>query len=262
MIVVKLGGAKGNAAGPVLDELADRDGEHLLVHGASAATDHLQRRLGQEPRHATSPSGHEYRVTDDDAIEALTMAAAWRNRRIVAGLRRRGADAVGLSGVDAGVVARRKQGVRAQVEGRTIVVRDRSGIIEDLDPIPVAAVLDAGRVPVLTLPAATREGEMLNVDADRIAARFAAELDAEALVLLTAVPGLLEDPDDATSRIDRLARSDLDDATDDVAQGRFKRKLVAAREALDGGVPRVVIGPSERDDPIGGALSGDGTVIA
>lgn len=257
MIVVKVGGAEGNDPAPVLDDLAERE-DWVLVHGASAATDDLQRRLGQTPEHTTSPSGHRYRVSTDEAVEALTMAAARLNRELVADLRSRGADAVGLSGVDV-VDARRKEAVRAVRDGRTVVVRDRSGIVESVRPLPVAALLDHGIAPVVTVPATTPDGELVNVDADRMAAALAAELGAETLVLLSDVPGLLEDPDDPGSLVDELPREGIDEALDDLAQGRFKRKLVAARTALDGGVPEVRIGASAAG--VDATLAGEGTVI-
>lgn len=282
MIVVKLGGAAGNQEGPLLDELAEwpLDDEFLiLVHGASAAADELERRLGREPRHATSPSGHRYRVTDDEALEALVMAAADRNRRLVAALNARGVPAAGLSGIDGGLVAaRKKRGVRARVGDRVVVVRDRSGLIERVRPLPLVALQEAGLLPVVTLPALAADADgdggdhdgdgstpadlrLLNVDADRMAAALAIELEADDLVLLTDVPGLLSDPDDETSLVRRLARADLDDATETLAQGRFKRKLLAAAEALDGGVPRALISDSRVDRPLARALKGEGTEV-
>lgn len=287
MIVVKLGGAAGNAEAPLLDELAawPLDDEPLvLVHGASAAADALERRLGREPRHATSPSGHRYRVTHDEALEALVMAAADRNRRLVAALQAAGVPAVGLSGADGGLVtARRKRGVRARVGDRVVVVRDRSGVVERVRPLVLVALQEAGLVPVVTLPAVAvpdgpdgadddagengedaggpADADLLNVDADRMAAALAAELEARALVLLTDVPGLLSDPDDEGTLVPRLARADLDEALETLARGRFKRKLLAAAEALDGGVPRVVVADSRVDRPLELALKGEGTEV-
>lgn len=257
MIVVKLGGAEGNDPGPVLDDLAARD-DWLLAHGASAATDDLQRRLGQTPEHATSPSGHRYRVSTDEAVEALTMAAARRNRELVADLRSRDVRAVGLSGVDV-AVARRKEAVRAVRDGRTVVVRDRSGIVEAIDTRPLEVLLEVGVHPVLTVPAVTPDGEMVNVDADRMAAALAVEVGAEALLLLSDVPGLLEDPDDPGSLVREVPRDGIDDALDDLAEGRFKRKLVAARTALAGGVPEVRIGASSAG--VDAVVDGEGTVV-
>lgn len=257
MIVVKLGGADGNAAEPVTDDLRSRE-DWVLVHGASAATDDLQRRLGGTPEHATSPSGHRYRVSTDEAVEALTMAAAHRNRELVAELRASGVDAVGLSGVEV-ATARRKQAVRAVRDGRTVVVRDRSGVVQSVRPLPVAALLEQGLAPVVTVPATTPDGELVNVDADRMAAALAAELGAESLVILSNVPGLLEDPDDPGSLVGELPRGRIDEALDELAEGRFKRKLVAARTALSGDVPEVRIGPSAAG--LDAVLAGEGTVI-
>jgi len=98
------------------------------------------------------------------------------------------------------------------------------------------------------------------VDADRAAARVAVALKAEALLLLTNVPGLLRDPGDPTSLIARVEHDEFESALE-LARGRMRKKLLAAREARDGGVPTVVIAPSGGPEPVGRALAGHGTVF-
>jgi len=100
----------------------------------------------------------------------------------------------------------------------------------------------------------------LNVDADRAAAVVASALKAGTLVLLTAVPGLMKDFPDESTLIRQLPQSQLPVALE-AAQGRMKKKVLGAEEALRGGVGKVIIADGRVDRPISGALAGNGTII-
>jgi [amino group carrier protein]-L-2-aminoadipate 6-kinase len=262
-LVVKVGGAAGNALDPVLDELAARS-DCVLVHGGSEEVDRLGAALGRPAEYYTSPSGVVSRKSTPAHLEVLVLALSGAvQTRLVAGLAARGRKAVGLSGVDAGLLrARRKQGARAQVEGRVVRVEDdRSGTLESVDPTILRLVLGAGMIPVVGPPAADDRGELLNVDADRVAAAVAVALGAEALVLLTNVNGLRRDPADPSSVIARVARTEVDSLLP-LAAGRMKKKVLAAQTALVGGVGTVAIASSAGPDPVARALGGSGTVFA
>ncbi|MGI0140462.1 MAG: [LysW]-aminoadipate kinase [Thermoplasmata archaeon] len=262
-IVVKVGGAAGNELGPVLDEIALRP-DAVLVHGGSEEIDRIGSALGRPPRYYTSPSGAVSRFTDAAHLEIVILALAGSvQTRIVRELAVRGARAVGLSGVDGGlVVARRKEGVRA-IEGDRVVhlTDDRSGSIESIRTDLLERLREGGYTPVIGPPAITPEGEVVNVDADRIAARVATALRAESLVLLTNVGGLrrvADDPLSVMARIDRGSEA----AALSAAQGRMHKKVRAAIEAVHAGVPRAIIAASSGPGPIARALAGEGTVFA
>ena len=108
--------------------------------------------------------------------------------------------------------------------------------------------------------AMSEKGEALNVDADRAAAEVAAALDADTLLLLTAVPGLMRDFPDESSLIKEIHITGLDKAIE-YAQGRMKKKVLGAQEALNGGVGQVIIADGRVENPISNALTGNGTVI-
>ncbi len=260
--VVKIGGAAGNESDPVLDDLVARR-DCVLVHGGSAEVDRLGEALGRPSEYYTSPSGVVSRRSDPAHLEVVTLALAGQvQTALVAGLARRGVRAVGLSGVDGSLlVARRKEGTRAVRDGRVIhLADDLSGTIERVDASLLRMLLDAGDLPVVGPPAITASGEIVNVDADRVAARVAAALGAESLIFLTNVPGLLRNKDDPSTVIGHVAREDLPEALS-VAQGRMRKKLLAAREALEAGVRKVVIASSQGTGPIARALGGQGTVF-
>jgi len=98
------------------------------------------------------------------------------------------------------------------------------------------------------------------VDGDRSAAMVAASLKAKTLVLLTAVPGLMKDFPNESTLIQMLPKSQIA-AAFEAAQGRMKKKILGAEEALKGGVSRVIIADGRIQKPIINALEGKGTVI-
>lgn len=261
-LVVKVGGAAGNGVEGVLADLAVRS-DFVLVHGGSEEIDRLGNELGRPAEYYTSPSGAVSRRSHAAQLEVVVLALAGRvQTKLVASLSRLGANAVGLSGVDGSLLlARRKEGTRAVIEGRVVhLADDLSGTIESVNVHLLRLLLDAGIAPVVGPPAITATGEVVNVDADRVAARVAVALRAETLLLLSNVSGLLREPSDPTTVIPHVSRGEMDSALA-VAQGRMRKKLVAAREALEGGVPRVVIASSRGSEPVGAALRGEGTVL-
>ena len=266
-IVIKLGGAAGVDADAVLADVAALAAEGtpvVLVHGTSAAANALAERAGVPVRQITSPSGHVSRYTDPETLELYVAAAAGQvNKALVAGLQRRGCNAVGLSGVDGRLlVARRKDAVRAVENGRQRIIRDDfTGQLESANGELLRLLLAAGYTPVIAPLALGHAGERLNVDGDRAAALVAGSLAASALVLLSNVPGLLAHFPDESSLIRHLAPEQLGRA-EEVAQGRMKKKVLAAREALSAGVEAVILADSRRPAPIRAALAGEGTVIA
>ncbi len=261
-IVVKVGGAAGNSVSGVLADLADRR-DWVLVHGGSEEVDRLGVALGRPAEYFTSPSGVVSRRSDAAHLEVVVLALAGQvQTRIVAELGRLGVRAVGLSGVDDRLLgATRREGARAVVNGRTVrLTDDLSGAVTSVRAELLRMLLDAGISPVVGPPAVTGAGEVVNVDADRVAAQVAVALGATDLLLLTNVPGLLRSVDDPSSRIARVPKTDVATLVP-LAQGRMKKKVLAARDALAGGVVRVVIGSSRGDAPVARALAGDGTVI-
>jgi len=269
-LVIKIGGGEGIELDPILDELAAlvRSGERIvLVHGGSHETNVLSEKLGHPARTITSPSGHTSRRTDRATLDIFTMVYCGRvNKSIVERLRRAGVNAVGLSGIDGGLWrGTRKDAIRAIEQGRTVIIRDDlSGTVDRVDAGLLEVLLERGFVPVLTPPAITEDGVAINVDADRAAARTAAALGADELLLLSNVPGVLREPRDAGSLIGRVDAANIEEVRR-AAAGRMKNKVLAAEEAMRGvggrAVPRVVIGSANGEHAIARARGGEGTVF-
>ena len=263
-LVVKIGGAAGVATTNILDEVTRlvAGGERIvLLHGGSGLTNDLSERLGHPVRTITSPNGMTSRYTDAETLNIYAMAVAGTiNTELVAGLQQRGVNALGLCGVDGRLlVARRKTIVRSVTpEGRVVLLRDDyTGQIEQVNASLLEQLLVAGYTPVIAPLALSFEGERLNVDGDRAAAAIASALQADTLVLMTNVPGLLRDVNDTTSVIHTIPVEELESCMA-YAQGRMRKKLLGVQEALSGGVSRICIG----NDSLQAVLNGAGTTIA
>jgi acetylglutamate/LysW-gamma-L-alpha-aminoadipate kinase len=266
MIVIKVGGGAGIDYDALCDDLATvwKNGRRLiLLHGGSHETNLLAERLGHPPRFVTSPSGFTSRYTDRTTLEIFMMIYAGKvNKQIVERLQRRGVNAIGLAGLDGRVLeGKRKAAIRIVEDGKQKILRDDwTGTVEQVNDALLRLLLDAGYLPVLAPLAASVEGEAINVDGDRAAAAVAAALRADMLLLLSNVPGLLRAFPDETSLITHIPRTEVD-AFLLVAQGRMKKKVLGAAEALSQGVNRVVLGDARCGSPISLALGGQGTVI-
>lgn len=267
MQVIKIGGAEGLAYDLIADDVAQlmRQGQRcVMVHGGSALTNQVATALGHPPQFVTSASGYSSRRTDRRTLEVFEMVYCGQmNKGWVERLQQRGVNAVGLSGLD----GRLWQGTRKDTitildeRGRRRVLRDDyTGRVEQVNTALLGTLLEAGYLPVLTPPAISFQGEAINVDGDRAAAATAVALRAETLIILSNVPGLLENFPDEGSLIRHIPASRLE-AFMTAAQDRMKKKVMGAGEALAGGVRRVIFADGRVANPIQRALAGEGTVI-
>jgi [amino group carrier protein]-L-2-aminoadipate 6-kinase len=266
IIVVKLGGTEGVDFSAICSDVAEllAQGKQLIfVHGGSAEATVLGNALGAPPKFITSPSGYTSRYTDRKTLEVFLMAVNGKvNSLLTEQLHGLGINAFGLSGMDGRLmVATRKDAIRSVENGKRKIIRDDyTGKIEQVNVGLLEMLLGAGYLPVIAPVAVSQKGEALNVDADRASAMVASALKAETLILLTAVPGLLERFPDESTLIKQLSQANIPSALE-MAQGRMKKKVLGAQEALQGGVAKVIIADGRVEKPITAALAGRGTVI-
>ncbi len=227
----------------------------VLVHGGGPQLDEMQRSMGIEPRMVKGR-----RVTDAQSIDVTTMVLnGLINTRILAICRELGIDAVGVSGVDAGLVrARRRPPV--EVDGETVDY----GFVGDVLGVDVGVLvkqLDAGLMPVVSPLSSDEAGCVLNINADTIAAQIGAALGAEKLILCTGAPGVLEDPSDPGSLV---SYTDLEGLSRLQSAGSFADgmlpKATAIEGAIRGGVRRVhVISYRVTDSVLAEVFTNEGT---
>lgn len=265
--VVKIGGANGNDPSKLLEELAVRVGRGerwVLVHGASGPMEEMCRSCGVEPLYVTSPSGYRSRFVGAKELALFEAACCHYSVDLSWKLGKLGVGTLPIYPQQAVTAkAKRKDMLRSVENGKVRVLRGNySGTVCGFEPEPVKEAWAKGLLPMLP-PLASDAGEArnaLNVDGDRMAAAAAAAIGADVLIILSNVPGILRDVHDPESRI---ATGDFEtwQELETMAQGNMKRKLLAAREALEGNVGKVVLADSRKDNPISRALAGGGTTL-
>jgi acetylglutamate/LysW-gamma-L-alpha-aminoadipate kinase len=266
-LVVKIGGARAVDPAGVIADVAHYTAtgrEIVVVHGGSTAVDDTLEALGKEPEYVETPAGVSGRFTDDETMETFEMVLPGKlNTELVADLRAVGVDAVGLSGIDGGLVTGpRKSAVRVLEDGKKKIRRgDRAGKPAELNTGLLESLLSDGYVPTVSPPMLADDATVANADADRVAALLAAELGAE-LVLLTDVSGVYADPEDPETLVGSAETPEEMDSLVEAAEGFMSRKVHATREALEGGASGVTIGDAGLRKPLVAALTGHGTRVA
>jgi acetylglutamate kinase len=200
------------------------------------------------------------RVTDAETLEVSTMVPNGEiNTRIVAVCRALGIPAIGLSGVDGGLIKAAKR-PPVQVAGRTVDY-GFVGDILGLDTSILVKQLDNDLVPIVSPLSADDHGTVLNINADTVAAMIAVELKAEKFVMATDTPGILESLDDPRSLISYLDRAGLRRLREEgKISGGMLPKVAAIERALSGGVPRVhVISYAQADSLLLEVFTNEGT---
>ena len=250
VLVLKIGGrvlGEEAAALDVVAALHDSGHSLVVVHGGGPLATEWSGRLGLETHFVRG-----LRVTDaatrDVALATLTGLA---NTRVVAALIARGVPAVGLSGVDGGMLRAEREAAELGLVGRVTLVD--SALVEEL--------LEAGRVPVVA-PAALdkKDGEILNVNGDGAAGALAASLGARLLVFVTDVPGVRSKDGKVIASLDAArAKALVDDGT---IEGGMVPKVEACLIAASAGC-RAAILAARGADAIEKLLMGEqvGTVF-
>ena len=267
MIVVKVGGGTSLNIDAVVSDivaLRAKGTALLLVHGGAQTTNQVAEALGHPPQFVTSETGHVSRRTDRRTLEIFEMVYCGQlNKMWVEKLQTNGVNAVGLSGLDGRVFeGTRKDTLRIRVDGRRMVLRDDwTGTVDKVNAGLLRVLIDAGYFPVLTPPGSSTAGEAINVDGDRAAAMVAGAFRADALVILTDQAGLLEKFPDESTLIRQIPKAQAERFMG-VAEGRMKKKVMGAVEAIGEGVGKVIFADGRVEQPIAKALSGAGTHIA
>ena len=210
----------------------------VLVHGGGPEIDAMLRRLGKEPVFIDG-----LRHTDEETMEVVQMVLAGKVNKDLAGLiRRSGGKALGLCGLDGGLLAAKRK--TAGPGGKACPDLGLVGEIVEVRSEVLRVALDGGYIPVVATVACGVGGDpkSYNVNADTAAAEIAVALGAEKLILLTDVPGILRDVRDKGTLIKQMRRSEMDGFVKEgmVSKGMIPKVECCAR-AVDGGVARAHI---------------------
>jgi acetylglutamate kinase len=207
----------------------------VLVHGGGPQLDDMQRSLGLEPKMVEGR-----RVTDEKTVEVTVMVLnGLLNTRLLGICRELGIRAVGLSGIAGALVAAHRRPPVRIADGR-LVDYGQVGDIDGIDPDIIQKLLDGGYMPVVSPLCCDAQGNVLNINADTVAANLGAALGAEKLLLCTGAAGIfeqLEDPSTLVSYTDLAGLKRLEEGGS-FADG-MTPKAAAIAAAIRGGVRRV-----------------------
>lgn len=208
----------------------------VLVHGGGPQNSRLAEALGIDTHMVEGR-----RVTDERTLEVTTMVLNGQiNTQIVAACRQMDLPAIGVSGVDAGLIRARK---RAPVRVTGMAMPVDFGFVGDIESVDITVLntqLENGLLPVVSPLSADSAGTLLNVNADTVAAALASALGAAKLILATGAAGILEDRNDPASLISYVDLAGLAKLREAgaLADGMLP-KAQAIEAAIKGGVPRV-----------------------
>lgn len=232
-----------------------------VIHGGGKQLSELAEKLGVVQ---TVIEGR--RVTDDDTLDLAKMIFRGKiNTEILSALRHRGIEAVGLSGVDGGVIkaVRRppKNVLNKETGEMESVDYGNVGDIVNVDTRLIELLLGGNYLPVISSLAADDSGKVFNINADTIAAEIAVSLKAEKLILLSDVNGIYLDPNDHATKIDRLSASDaFRMIKSGKARGGMIPKLQNLTSLLSRGIGSAhVISGTERNSLLAEVFTDEGT---
>ncbi len=202
----------------------------VLVHGGGPEISAMLKRVGKESKFVKG-----MRVTDEETIDIVQMVLAGKvNKDLVQLLERHSGKAVGLCGLDGNLLRAEK-----------IVTADDLGFVGEISEVNteiIRSVEERGYIPVISTIASGYQGEVLNINADVAAARIAASLDAERLILMTDVRGLLRDKDDENTLIPVVQVSTVPKLKKDgIISGGMIPKVDCCVDAVRRGVRRATI---------------------
>ncbi len=229
----------------------------VLVHGGGPQLTELSAALGVPTRMVDGR-----RVTDQRSIDVTAMVLnGLINTRVLGLCRDLSIEAVGISGVDAGLVrAHKRAPVRVGADGELIDF----GFVGDIDAVDTTVLrklLDNGLMPVVSPLSADESGTLLNINADTVAAALGAALQAEKLILCTGAPGILGSVADPRSLISYTDLKGLKRLRDEghIAAGMLP-KAKAIEDAIRGGVRRVhVVSYQSPEGILGEVFTNEGT---
>jgi len=265
MIVIKIGGSIVDGLhSSIIDDIKSIIGltnnnsikgkdKLVIVHGGGKEVTRIANMLGKEQRFIVSPEGIRSRYTDKETMEIFTMVMAGKiNKEIVSLLLKNGINAVGLSGIDAAIInaERKKRLIIIDERGRRVAIDGGyTGKISRVNASLLNMLLNAGYIPVIAPVAIGNEFEMLNVDGDRAAAYIAGGLNADKVIFLTDVNGLIMDG----KLVEHLTLEGAKRMLPRIGHG-MEKKVLACTEALSMGVKEAVIASGKVENPISNAL--------
>ena len=199
-----------------------------LVHGGGPEINELMSKLGKKAEFVNG-----LRVTDKETVDIVQMVLAGKvNKSLVSFLESKGGNAMGISGIDGGLLTAQMKDEKLGYVGKIV----------DVNISPVTDLLEKGYIPVISTVASDKDGNVYNINGDTAAARIAGALNAERLIMMTDIAGILKDKDDPSTLIPHVTLDEADKLfKDGTISGGMIPKVDCCIEAIKSGVKNVII---------------------
>ena len=200
----------------------------VLVHGGGPEINDMMKKLGKQPEFVNG-----LRVTDKETVDIVQMVLAGKvNKSLVNLLESRGGKAMGISGIDGRLIEAEMKNEKLGYVGK----------ITNINIKPVTDLLEKGYIPVISTVGCDREGNTYNINGDTAAARIAGALNAERLIMMTDIAGILRDKDDPSTLIPEITVEGANKLREEgVISGGMIPKVECCIEAIKSGVENVII---------------------
>ena len=200
----------------------------VLVHGGGPEINELMEKVGKKPEFIDG-----LRVTDKETVDIVQMILAGKvNKTLVSYLESKGGKAMGISGIDGGLVQAEMKDPKLGYVGK----------VTNVNIEPVEDLLSKGYIPVIATVASDKDGNVYNINGDTVAARIAGALNAERLIMMTDIAGILKDKDDPSTLIPHVTVEEAQALyKDGTISGGMIPKVDCCIDAIKHGVKNVVI---------------------
>ena len=200
----------------------------VLIHGGGPEISETMKRLGKKAEFVNG-----LRVTDRETVDIVQMVLAGKvNKTLVSLIQMKGGHAVGLSGIDGGIIEAKMKDEALGYVGEITKIRTQ----------PIMDLLEKNYIPIISTVASDRQGNTYNINGDTAAASIAGALQAECLIMMTDIAGLLRDKDDPSTLIPEVTVSQARQLIDEgVISGGMIPKVECCIEAIGKGVKHVVM---------------------
>ena len=257
MIVIKIGGSIVDGLHPsIITDIKKiiKNEKIIFVHGGGKEVTNIGNKLGKEQKFIVSPGGVKSRYTDKETAEIFTMVMSGKiNKAIIKMLLINDIKAIGLSGIDGEIITadRKKKLIVINEKGRKMMIDGGyTGKIKRINSKILSLLLNNDYTPVISPIALSEDFEFLNVDGDRAAAHIAGGINADKVIFITNVNGLiLED-----KLINKMTLDEAKIALPKIGHG-MEKKVMACTEALTMGVKEAMIASGNVEEPISSALN-------
>ena len=200
----------------------------VLIHGGGPEISETMKRLGKKAEFVNG-----LRVTDRETVDIVQMVLAGKvNKSLVSLIQMKGGHAVGLSGIDGGIIEAKMKDEALGYVGEITKIRTR----------PITDLLEKNYIPIISTVASDRQGNTYNINGDTAAAHIAGALQAERLIMMTDINGVLRDKDDPSTLIREMTVEEAKKLYDEgIISGGMIPKVDCCIEAINEGVSNVVI---------------------